>query len=54
MNFKTDLSNIDWSPITDENDAQKSYSMFHNILSEKFEKNFPIKKVKIGYCNKIP
>ena len=54
MNFKTDLTNVNWSPIINESCAQKSYSMFHDILTEKFEKHFPIKKVKIGYQNKLP
>ena len=51
--FKEELQNLEWQEIKSERNAQKAYSIFHTILSEKYNKCFPLKKVKKKYyCNK--
>ena len=52
--FKQDVNDSNWSHIIEDNDPQTSYSQFHKQLGDISEKNFPLKKVKIGYINKLP
>jgi hypothetical protein len=52
--FKTQLNDIDWTSVTDEQCPQKSYMIFHNHLTKTFEKCFPIQTIKKGYTNRHP
>jgi hypothetical protein len=52
--FKEDINTADWDNVIKENDSQTSYTQFHSQLSAIFEKHFPLKKIKIGYKNRLP
>jgi hypothetical protein len=52
--FNDAVSNIDWLPITDNLNAQDSYSLFHKTISQTYNKAFPLKQTKIGYSTKLP
>ena len=46
ISFKRDLDATDWSPVLNETEAQKSYSLFHNLFSKSFEKFFLSENLK--------
>ena len=52
--FSSILNETDWTPITSNPNAQEAYSLFHNTLSNAYNKAFPQKKTKIGYDNNLP
>ena len=52
--FKEELLSAQWAEVTEESDAQRAYSKWHNIFSDLYNKHFPIKKVKLGYKNRKP
>ena len=52
--FTETITQIDWSNVHNEPDAQKSYSKFHEKFTQAFQTCFPLRKVKTGYCNKLP
>ena len=42
--FINEIQEIDWTNESIETDAQLAYSKFHKILSEKYNKCFPLRK----------
>ena len=50
-NFKSDISNKDWSQINNSNCSTEQWNSFFNIIDKSFNDNFPIKKIRIN--NKI-
>ena len=48
------MSVIDWRDILSMSDAQVAYSSFHKIISEKYNKCFPIRKINKQYFNNKP
>ena len=50
--FKEILGNTDWSTLLSCNDAQQSYSMFHNHFLQVYDKSFPLKTFKYNYKNR--
>ena len=50
--FKENLGNTDWSTLLSCNDAQQSYSMFHNHFLQVYDKSFPLKTFKNNYKNR--
>ena len=52
--FSEKISRIDWTFITEEVDAQRAYSLFHNKLSDLYNLCFPYQKLKRKYSNRKP
>ena len=52
--FTNEMENVDWEFIKDIDDTQTAYSMFHNLLVEKFNSCFPLKSIKKAYYTKKP
>ena len=52
--FISKLTEIDWSPITQNNACQDAYTMFHSIFIKEYDKWFPYKVVKVNYRTKKP
>ena len=50
--FNASLSNIEWNDILSLENPENSFSTFHKLYVEKFEKHFPEKTVPIKYRNK--
>ena len=44
-NFLNEVNEIEWSGITEMDDAQQAYSAFHKLLAEKYVLCFPFKKI---------
>ena len=45
--FINEIQEIDWTNVAIQTDAQLAYSKFHKIISQKYNKCFPIRKNKI-------
>ena len=54
LKFKENLAKIQWDRILNEQNAQVAYNAFCNILTQEYDKCFPIKKHSKKYCNKKP
>ena len=54
VKFRDTMSAIDWREILTMSDAQVAYSSFHQIISEKYNKCFPIRKINKRYFNNKP
>ena len=54
VKFRDAMSVIDWREILSMSDAQVAYSSFHKIISEKYNKWFPIRKINKRYFNDKP
>ena len=54
VKFKDAMSAIDWREILSMSDAQVACSLFHKIISEKYNKCFPIRKINKRYFNNKP
>ena len=54
VKFRDAMSVIDWREILSMRDAQVAYSSFHKIISEKYNKCFPIRKINYRYFNNKP
>ena len=54
VKFRDAMSVIDWREILSMSDAQVAYSSFHKIISEKYNKCFPIRKINKRYFNNKP
>jgi exonuclease III len=52
--FSTLVNNSDWSEILNNTDTQEAYTLFHQTISNIYNKSFPLKKKKMGYENKLP
>ena len=52
--FKSALQETDWDEVMSMNDAQQAYSHFHNVYTELYDTNFPLKEFKIGYKTRKP
>ena len=52
--FIDEMNAVDWDFIKQCNDVQTAYMAFHNLLSEKYNACFPMKKFKKGYLTKKP
>ena len=52
--FITEMSNVDWQPIIDLNDARDSYANFQNKISKLYDICFPLTKTKKKYFNNKP
>ena len=52
--FSESLRNADWNSVLGKDDAQIAFTKFHEIITNKFQSAFPIKKVKHGYKTKLP
>ena len=51
--FKDEMKNLNWNDLYSENNTQPAYSLFHSTFTEKYNKCFPLKKIKKKYfCNK--
>ena len=50
--FTNEMENVDWEFIKNTDDTQTAYSMFHNLLVEKFNSCFPLKSIKKAYHTK--
>ena len=53
VKFTKLLTEIDWTQVTNINDTQDSYTIFHKIISKAYDNAFPMTTTKIGYSNKI-
>ena len=54
VKFRDAMSAIDWREILSISDVQVAYSSFHKIISEKYNKCFPIRKIHKRYFNNKP
>ena len=45
IKFRDAMSAVDWRWILSMSDAQVAYSSFHKLLSDKYNKCFPIRKI---------
>ena len=52
--FKNEMSLIEWGAVLAEHDAQNAYTMFHNTISNLYNRCFPCKKINAGYTNRKP
>ena len=52
--FVNEIQSLDWCNISTETDAQLAYSKFHTILSEKYNRCFPLRKTKTIYHDRKP
>ena len=52
--FTNEMENVDWEFIKNIDDTQTAYSVFHNLLVEKFNSCFPLKCIKKAYYTKKP
>ena len=52
--FISKLTEIDWSPITQNNACQDAYTMFHSIFIKEYDKCFPLEVAKVNYRTKKP
>ena len=50
--FTNEMENVDWEFIKNIDDTQTAYSVFHNLLVEKFNSCFPLKSIKKAYYTK--
>ena len=48
------MQQINWNCVTDKSDAQASYSEFHRVISQKYNKCFPYRKINKPYYNNKP
>ena len=48
------LTEIDWSPITQNNACQDAYTIFQSIFIKEYHKCFPLEVVKVNYMTKKP
>ena len=53
-NFLNEVNEIEWSGITEMDDAQQAYSAFHKLLAEKYVSCFPFKKIAKRYYHNEP
>ena len=54
LKFKENLAKKQWDRILNEQNAQIAYNAFCNILTQEYDKCFPIKKHSKKYCIKKP
>ena len=52
--FHNEVSEIDWSIVTNSKVCQDSFSVFYNKIKSCFNKSFPITKIRKGYRNRLP
>ena len=52
VRFSEEIKGINWDNVVDKRNAQEAYSAFHEIITEKYNLCFPIKKCKKIYYNK--
>ena len=52
--FVNEIQTLDWCNVSTETDAQLAYSKFHTILSEKYNRCFPLRKTKTIYHDRKP
>ena len=45
--FKEELSEMNWDRLYNSNDTTFQYKYFSDVLNEKYDKNFPVKKFKV-------
>ena len=53
-NFLNEVNEIEWSGITEMDDAQQAYSAFHKLLAEKYVSWFPFRKIAKRYHHNKP
>ena len=51
QNYLREMKTIDWSKVMECNEAQPAYSSFHAIISEKYNKCFPLRKCRTNRYN---
>ena len=54
VRFSEEIKGINQDNVVDKRNAQEAYSAFHEIITEKYNLCFPIKKCKKRYYNKKP
>ena len=54
VRFSEEIKGINWDNVVYKHNAQEAYSAFHEIITEKCNLCFPIKKCKKLYHNKKP
>ena len=54
VKFRDAMSAVDWREILSMSDAQVAYSSFHKLISDKYNKCFPIRKINKKYFNNKP
>ena len=52
--FTTEMQQLNWNCVTDISGAQASYSEFHRVISQKYNKCFPYRKMNKPYHNNKP
>ena len=52
--FINEVKEIEWSGVTEIDDAQLAYSAFHKLLAEKYSSCFPFKKIAKRYYHNKP
>ena len=52
--FLNEVHEIEWSGITEMDDAHQAYSAFHKLLAEKYASCFPFKKIAKRYYHNKP
>ena len=52
--FTNEMQQINWNCVTDKSDAQASYSEFHRVISQKYNKCYPYRKMNKPYYNNKP
>jgi hypothetical protein len=50
--FNDLIEHTDWSDVVSANDAQVSYSLFHEKVNKAYNEAFPIETIRIGYKNR--
>ena len=54
VKFRDAMSAVNWREILSMSDAQVAYSSFHKLISDKYNKCFPIRKINKKYFNNKP
>ena len=52
--FINEVKEIEWSGVTEMDDAQLAHSAFHKLLTEKYSSCFPFKKIAKRYYHDKP
>ena len=54
VKFRDAMSAVDWREILSMSDTQVAYSSFHKLISDEYNKCFPIRKINKKYFNNKP
>ena len=46
--FKNDIDNHSWEYVMNSDNAQEAYELFHNRITQFYERHFPYRKIKLN------